>query len=250
MPEAPSQEEVLAYFDTLSNWGRWGDDDTLGTLNLITDAKRRQAASLVHEGVSISCSRLIPWGGQQLGGGNPVIDMAQSGERYALGDNPEDPAMPGVEPLQWAGERLSFAFHGQHLHAHRRPRARLLRRAHVQRPLGRPRQDLGGRARADVRGDARRHHDARRAARRRPRARPGPAADGARRLPGRPRGGRAGAGRARRGGRRGAVAHRLRRAARGRDPRGHGAAARALGLPRSDAALAARARRGGDRLPT
>ena len=112
MPEAPSQEEVLSYFDTLSNWGRWGDDDTLGTLNLITDAKRRQAASLVHEGVSISCSRLIPWGGPQLAGGNPVIDMAQSGERYALGDNPEDPAMPGVEPLQWAGERLSFAFHG------------------------------------------------------------------------------------------------------------------------------------------
>ena len=112
MPEVPSQEEVLSYFDTLSNWGRWGDDDTLGTLNLITDAKRRQAASLVREGVSISCSRLIPWGGPQLAGGNPTIDMAQSGERYALGDNPEDPAMPGVEPLQWAGERLSFAFHG------------------------------------------------------------------------------------------------------------------------------------------
>ena len=99
MPEAPSQEEVLSYFDTLSNWGRWGDDDTLGTLNLITDAKRRQAASLVREGVSISCSRLIPWGGQQLAGGNPVIDMAQSGERYALGDNRSLSPLTGFSAL-------------------------------------------------------------------------------------------------------------------------------------------------------
>ena len=31
----------------LSNWGRWGKDDQLGTLNLITPEKRRQACSLV-----------------------------------------------------------------------------------------------------------------------------------------------------------------------------------------------------------
>jgi hypothetical protein len=45
--------------DSLSNWGRWGKDDQLGTLNLITDAKRAQAAALVKEGISVSCSRLI-----------------------------------------------------------------------------------------------------------------------------------------------------------------------------------------------
>src|SRR5260370_9193126 len=38
----------------LSNWGRWGKNDQLGTLNLITPAKRKQAAALVREGVSIS----------------------------------------------------------------------------------------------------------------------------------------------------------------------------------------------------
>ncbi len=38
----------------LSNWGRWGEDDELGTLNLITPEKRRQAAALVTEGVSVS----------------------------------------------------------------------------------------------------------------------------------------------------------------------------------------------------
>ena len=39
---------------SLSNWGRWGEDDELGTLNLITAEKRRQAAALVTEGVSVS----------------------------------------------------------------------------------------------------------------------------------------------------------------------------------------------------
>ena len=32
-----SDKEVLEYMQTLSNWGRWGKDDELGALNLITD---------------------------------------------------------------------------------------------------------------------------------------------------------------------------------------------------------------------
>lgn len=38
----------------LTNWGRWGKDDEMGALNLITPAKRRQAAGLVKEGVTVS----------------------------------------------------------------------------------------------------------------------------------------------------------------------------------------------------
>src|SRR5688500_14888419 len=38
----------------LSNWGRWGKDDQIGALNLITPAKRRQAAALVRDGVTVS----------------------------------------------------------------------------------------------------------------------------------------------------------------------------------------------------
>jgi kynurenine formamidase len=41
----------------LSNWGRWGTDDQIGALNLITPAKRREAAALVREGISVSLSR-------------------------------------------------------------------------------------------------------------------------------------------------------------------------------------------------
>jgi kynurenine formamidase len=38
----------------LSNWGRWGKDDEMGTLNLITPAKRKAAAALVKEGFPVS----------------------------------------------------------------------------------------------------------------------------------------------------------------------------------------------------
>lgn len=38
----------------LTNWGRWGPNDEMGALNLVTPAKRRQAAALVKEGVTVS----------------------------------------------------------------------------------------------------------------------------------------------------------------------------------------------------
>ena len=38
----------------LSNWGRWGKDDEMGALNLITPAKRRAAVALVKDGVTVS----------------------------------------------------------------------------------------------------------------------------------------------------------------------------------------------------
>jgi kynurenine formamidase len=41
----------------LSNWGRWGKDDQLGAVNLITEAKRKRAAALVKEGFSVSLAR-------------------------------------------------------------------------------------------------------------------------------------------------------------------------------------------------
>jgi kynurenine formamidase len=47
-------EEYEGWKKELSNWGRWGKDDQIGALNLITPAKRKQAAALVKEGVSVS----------------------------------------------------------------------------------------------------------------------------------------------------------------------------------------------------
>ena len=59
MTQIPTEADVLKMLDSLSNWGRWGADDQLGTLNFITPEKRKRAAALVKEGVSVSCSRPI-----------------------------------------------------------------------------------------------------------------------------------------------------------------------------------------------
>ena len=52
--EAMVDGRVAALVAACSNAGRWGVDDELGTLNLITADVRRRAAALVSEGVSIS----------------------------------------------------------------------------------------------------------------------------------------------------------------------------------------------------
>jgi kynurenine formamidase len=57
--QKPTSDEVIGYFDSLSNWGRWGADDRLGTLNLITPERRKEAAALVATGEVVSLSRNI-----------------------------------------------------------------------------------------------------------------------------------------------------------------------------------------------
>jgi len=49
-----TESDVDRWMTELSNWGRWGKADQLGTLNLITPEKRREAAALVKEGFSVS----------------------------------------------------------------------------------------------------------------------------------------------------------------------------------------------------
>lgn len=52
-----TKADVERQVEELSNWGRWGKDDQLGTLNLITPQKRVQAAQLVKRGISVSLAR-------------------------------------------------------------------------------------------------------------------------------------------------------------------------------------------------
>ena len=55
-PAAMSKAEFDQMMLDISNWGRWGKDDELGTLNLITAKKRREAAGLVRLGETVSMS--------------------------------------------------------------------------------------------------------------------------------------------------------------------------------------------------
>ena len=49
-----TEADFLRAMEELSNWGRWGSDDELGAANFITPSKRKSAAALVSEGISIS----------------------------------------------------------------------------------------------------------------------------------------------------------------------------------------------------
>jgi kynurenine formamidase len=53
-PTSPA--EYAAYRERFHNWGRWGAEDELGTLNLITPEVRAAAAGLVRLGRSVSCA--------------------------------------------------------------------------------------------------------------------------------------------------------------------------------------------------
>jgi kynurenine formamidase len=52
----PSEEQLLGFYAKLSNHGRWGEDDQLGTLNLITPETRKRGVAAVRHGVSVSCA--------------------------------------------------------------------------------------------------------------------------------------------------------------------------------------------------
>jgi kynurenine formamidase len=104
--------DVLGYMETLSNWGRWGPEDRLGTLNLVTPACRRDAAALVREGISVSCAHDID---------PSILDPIHQFHRYmvmsgeGLADEHRLPhMMGGTSDQRWSPSReyLGMVFHG------------------------------------------------------------------------------------------------------------------------------------------
>ncbi|MEV4290832.1 cyclase family protein [Nonomuraea bangladeshensis] len=98
-----------------SNWGRWGDDDVLGTLNFLDEAKRREGAALVRRGASFSLAQSFDMDGPQRGWRrrtNPVHTMLDTGtdaERgtqgfpHGLGGADDVIFMPLQASTQWDG---------------------------------------------------------------------------------------------------------------------------------------------------
>lgn len=58
-PPLPTQADVDEWYTTRRNWGRWGDDDQMGAMNLVTSEKRMAAASMVRTGRTVSLSRVF-----------------------------------------------------------------------------------------------------------------------------------------------------------------------------------------------
>jgi len=95
-----NQAEFNQMFDQVSNWGRWGKDDELGAANLLTDAKRKQAASLVRSGVSVSLAH------------NPLKEKAE--------DNPQPYEVTVAVPKPDAigtSDTFRISYHG-YAHSH------------------------------------------------------------------------------------------------------------------------------------
>ena len=85
---AQPEQAIAAAAAACSNWGRWGADDTRGTLNFLTDGKRVEGARLVSRGVSFSLSQSFDMNGPQTGWRrrtNPVHTMLDTGLDAARG---------------------------------------------------------------------------------------------------------------------------------------------------------------------
>ena len=104
--QIPTEDEVLTYFDKLSNWGRWGPSDELGTPNLITPEKTKRALATVQEGVTVSLSRDILWESAADVPSPPVHFMLESGEGWASGDKVS--SRPNAAAIDYIG----MVFHG------------------------------------------------------------------------------------------------------------------------------------------
>jgi kynurenine formamidase len=80
----PDLRDFRAVGRRLSNWGRWGSDDELGTLNFITPERIIAAAALVRQGKVFDLAIPFNAQGPQPGGGrvgrvNPIHLMSETG---------------------------------------------------------------------------------------------------------------------------------------------------------------------------
>ena len=89
-----SVQQFHAWMEELSNWGRWGEDDEMGAANLMTPAKRKEAAGLVRSGTTVSLAHDFLT--------EPAEDVR---EPYQLQMSINDEA-------QNSGDRIEVYFHG------------------------------------------------------------------------------------------------------------------------------------------
>ncbi|MDE0757157.1 MAG: cyclase family protein [Pseudomonadales bacterium] len=103
LPPPMSAVQFDELLSQISNWGRWGKEDQLGTLNLVTNEKRINAAGLVKTGQAVSLSLPL----------NKVKDLVN--ESPFVHEPFIFPAAFGIpeEALpQAAGDNFAVAYHG------------------------------------------------------------------------------------------------------------------------------------------
>ena len=91
-------------FDATKRWGRWGDDDDRGALNLLTPERVARAATLVRDGLTVPCGRPL--------GTAPAVDNPNPALHHMIhaGD-----MAAGSKGFQWSGDFVGVAFHGNNV---------------------------------------------------------------------------------------------------------------------------------------
>jgi kynurenine formamidase len=109
------ESAIAAAAKRCSNWGRWGAEDVLGTLNFLDEAKRCEGAACVRRGASFSLAQRFDMDGPQKGWRrrtNPVHTMLDTGtdaERgtqgfpHGLGGADDVVFLPLQASTQWDG---------------------------------------------------------------------------------------------------------------------------------------------------
>jgi kynurenine formamidase len=89
----PTDEELDDLARRVSNRGRWGPDDELGTLNFLTPERRARAAAEIRTGAVVSLAHPLPLGTTRLEQSVHTVWRVH-------------------EPFQYASELIAMAFHG------------------------------------------------------------------------------------------------------------------------------------------
>ncbi|MFP6816451.1 MAG: cyclase family protein [Pseudomonadales bacterium] len=95
-------DHMRSVFESVKNWGRWGEDDESGALNLITSEKRLEATRAVQVGQTISCARELAV--------DPAVDNPHPALHMMIRGG-DDCVLPGVG-LEASMDFVGVAFHG------------------------------------------------------------------------------------------------------------------------------------------
>jgi kynurenine formamidase len=110
-----TREDFERLMQDLSNWGRWGKDDEMGAVNLITPAKRKEALRLVKDGVSVSLARNAE---TEPAPDNPQpIVRGAAGRGARAGSNAGGQANPAPRDVSSVVDTFFISYHG-YAHTH------------------------------------------------------------------------------------------------------------------------------------
>jgi kynurenine formamidase len=96
-PKKLTKSDIDDMMKSLSNWGRWGKTDQLGSLNLITPRKRKQAAALVKDGITVSLAHDVLK--KRAASSAPFVQRMVTLPKKG-------------EEITWCGDEYSVQYHG------------------------------------------------------------------------------------------------------------------------------------------